>query len=386
MYWAHRAESKLGQKSFFNARLNWRVDRSVIGRASDQPGDGFIFLVDMMPKVADRFEWLEVAEMFTTVPARRIEGAMRAWNGIPGKHSVDFDGFRNGLPRGRPSRVEQRRAADRVIAQVEKKLAKASYQELLEKYGYGTLVVGLPLWFAVPPDDPYRTENAINDFVTRTVLGLEDVRRRVLSRRDCPFRSVIVIWDTTPQALRGWRETRSAAYKDPANASLENPLGASALVELSDVIERGVLASGMPESEAPSMCLHLAVKRHKKVSGKGPYPEFVEVLGKAFRERKENPLGLGGVLKLKVGVTLCKLFCFLRIHGVEGLAQWFARKFSVSHAWRKRAVQRKAWRFYHESRRRGRDFGGPRGREGGDRDRRRSRRRGAVAHGLGGSA
>ena len=186
VYWARCAESKLGRKSFFSMRLNWRADRTVIGRASDDPGDGFISLVDMTPRVADGFEWLEVTEVFTTVHASRIEGAMRAWNGIPDKHGVDFDEFRKSLPRGRPSRVEQRRAADRAIAQIERKLAKASYRELQEKYGYGTLVVGMPLWFAVPPDEPYRPENALDDFMTRTALGLEDVRRRVLRRRDCP--------------------------------------------------------------------------------------------------------------------------------------------------------------------------------------------------------
>ena len=86
--------------------------------------------------------------------------------------------------------------------------SKASYRELREKYGYGTLVVGMPLWFAVPPDEPYRPENALDDFMTRTAVGLEDVRRRLLRRRDCPFRIVIMIWDMTPQALREWREGR----------------------------------------------------------------------------------------------------------------------------------------------------------------------------------
>ena len=386
VYWARCAESKLGRKSFFRMRLNWPADRSAIGRASDDPGDAFIFLVDMTPRVADGFEWLEVTEVFTTVPASVIEGAMRAWNGIPDKRGVEFDEFRNGLPRGRPSRVEQRRAADRAIAQIERKLAKASYRELLDKYGYGTLVVGMPLWFAVPPDDPFRPMNAVDDFMTRMALGLEDVRRRVLRRRDCPFRNVIVIWDTTPQALREWREARSAVYEDSANASMENPLGASVWVDLSDAVERAVSATGTPESEAPSMGLYLDVKTRKKAWGKGPYPEFVEVFGKILRERNEKPLGLGRVLKWKVVVTLWKLLCFLRIHGVDGLERWIARKFSVSHAWRARAARRRTRRFYRESRRRGRNFGGPGGRDGVDGDRRRSRRRGAVAHGLGGSA
>ena len=208
VYWARSAESKLGRKSFVSVKLNWRPDRGDIGRRRDEPGDGFIYLVDMTPEVQEQFEWLEVTEVFTTVPASQIEGAMRAWNGIPDKQGVDFDEFRNGLPRRRPSRVEQRRAADRALAQIERKLAKASYRELLDKYGYGTLVVGMPLWFAVPADEPFRPLNAVDDFMTRTALGLEDVRRRVLRRRDCPFRNVIVIWDTTPQALREWQEAR----------------------------------------------------------------------------------------------------------------------------------------------------------------------------------
>ena len=154
VYWARRAVSKSGRKSFVSMNLNWWADRTEIGRRRDEPGDGFIYLVDMTPRVDEGFEWLEVTEVFTTVPASKIEGAMRAWNGIPDKHPVDFDQFRKDLRRGRPSRVEQRGAADQVIAQIETKLAKASYHELLEKYGYGTLVVGMPLWFAVPPGRP----------------------------------------------------------------------------------------------------------------------------------------------------------------------------------------------------------------------------------------
>ena len=80
----------------------------------------------MMPKVEERFEWVEVTEVFTMVAASQIESAMRAWNGIPDKQPVDFDAFRKVVPRGRPSRMEQRRAADRVIEQVDRKLAKAT--------------------------------------------------------------------------------------------------------------------------------------------------------------------------------------------------------------------------------------------------------------------
>ena len=249
--------------------------------------------------------------MFTTVPASQIEGAMRAWNGISDKHPVDFVEFRRGLPRGRPLRVEQRRAADRVIAQIERKLAKASYQELLERYGYGTLVVGMPLWFAVPPDDPFRAENAIDDFMTRTELGLEDVTRRVLRRRDCPFRKVVVVWDTTPQALREWRKGRSSEYGDAANASLENPMGVALWGALSDGLENAISKTGTPESEAPSMSLHLDMKTNKKASGTGPYPELVEAFGEVLRRGERASCGALASLEIegRSDAVEAALFC-----------------------------------------------------------------------------
>ena len=382
VYWAHRAESELGRKAF--VRMNWKADRSEIGRGKDDPGDGFIYSVDMTSR-EERFEWLEVTEVFTTVPASQIEGAMRAWNEIPDRHPVDFNAFRKDVRRGRPSRMEQRKAADRVIEQVERKLAKVSYEELMEKYGYGTLVVGMPLWFAVPPDDPFRAENALDDFMTRTALGLEETRRRVLRKLDCPFRNVVVIWDTSPQALRAWGSERSAEYADPANASLGNPLEASVWAALSDAAEEAVSGTGIPESEAPSVSLHLDVKTRKKTSGKGPYPKFVEAFGEVVREREKKRMGQRTVLKWKIAVALFKLLCFVRLHGLDGLERlerWIARKLSVPYAWRVRVARRRARRFYRESRRRGRDFGRPRNfdRVGGRQ--RRSRARGAAPHGL----
>ena len=354
VYWARRAESKSGRNRSVNATLNWRLDRSAIGRRGDEPGDGFIYLVRMTPQVEERFEWIEVTEVFTTVQASRIEAAMRAWNGIPDKQPLDFEGFRKNLRQGRPSRTEQRSAADRVIAQIERKLVKASYRELLEKYGYGTLVVGMPLWFAVRPDDPCRLASAIDDFMTRTALGLEDVKRRLLRRRDCPFRKVIVVWDTTPQALREWRDGRSSEYEDAGNASLENPMGVGLVGALSDGLEKGISKTRIPESQAPSMGLRLDTETVKRVSGKGPYPELVVAFGEVLREGDEHRVGRWPPLKSKLALALLKLLCFVRIHGLEGLERRVVRRLSVSHAWRKVASRR----LYRESRRRGRAFAG----------------------------
>ena len=332
VYWARRTKSKLGRKSLVNMTLSWQPARAHIGRRSDDPGDGFVYLVSLTPPVEARFEWLEVTEVFTTVPASRIEGAMRAWNGIPDRRPVNFEEFREGLRLERPSRTEQRSAADQVIGKVRAKLAKASYRGLLEKYGYGTLVVGMPLWFAVPPDDPHRVENAIDDFITRTKLGLEEIRREVLRRHDCPFRKVIVIWDTTPKALRQWRENRSAQYEDAADASLENPLGASLWGTMLDGLEEGMSKTATPQSKATSMSLYVYAETSKKALGKGPYPEFVKVLSDLLIQRNERPLGRWEALKSKLALALCKVLCFVRIHGVEGLERWVTRKLSVSHA------------------------------------------------------
>lgn len=358
MYWLRRAESKPGGKSFINLHLFGWVERETLDRRRDEPGDGFLYLASMKPKPEDSFEWLEVTEVFTTVPALLIEGAMEAWHGIPGKRAVNFEEFLAAVPRGRPARVEQRRAADGVISQIEKKLAKSSYRELREKYGYGTLVVGLPLWFAVPPDEPYRAENSVDDFMTRTSVALEEIRKGVLERPACPFRKVIVIWDTTPEALRSWHQRRSSAYDEAASASLNNPLGASFVGSLSDALEKAVSKTATPECEAPSMCLHLSETTRKKASGTGPYPELVTVLGKALRERGGDTEGPMQRLNSKAVLTLWRLLCFARIRGVEGLVRWFLRRFSVSHAVRARAVRRRAVLLYRESRRRGQVFRG----------------------------
>ena len=109
---------------------------------------------------------------------------MRAWNNIPGNPTADFNEFRGLLQKDRPPRIKQRIAADKVIEAIKRKLAKSSYQELLQRHGYGTLVVGLPLWFATPPNDPYRAENAVDDFMARVGIGLLEIKRTELRKKE----------------------------------------------------------------------------------------------------------------------------------------------------------------------------------------------------------
>ena len=105
VYWLRCAELMSGREPFINARLHGWMERRTLGRRSDEAGDGFVYLARMMPKPEGSFEWLEVTEVFTIVPARLVEGAMEAWHGIPSQREVDFEEFLAAVPRGRPSRV-----------------------------------------------------------------------------------------------------------------------------------------------------------------------------------------------------------------------------------------------------------------------------------------
>ena len=351
VYWANRAESKLGSKSFLKMGLTWRPDRGSLGRKADHPGDGFLLKTVMYPKHVERFEWIEVTEVFPNVTAKDINDAMKAWNGIPNKRPVDFHEFRKSLNKERPSRAEQRKAADKTIQQIERKLAKASYRELMEKYGYGTLVVGLPLWFATFPDDPWRVKNALDDFFTRTALGLEDLQRKILRRSDCPFRQIIVVWDTSLEALQEWEEKKSSEYEDAANTSLENPVSAAKLGSIfSQTLNKVVPDLGLEESDIPSFSLKIKVQTRKKKRGKGPYPKLVTLLGKIANERKNESYEIIDKLKLWLTQVLCQLLCFVRIHGFGGLERRILRKISIPHVLKVWVARQRTRSLYMESR------------------------------------
>ena len=350
VYWAEKTESKQDHTSFIYMGLTWRPDRKIFGRKADLPGDGFLLKTAMYPKHDERFEWIEVTEVFTSVPAKQINDAMKAWNGILKKRPVDFSEFRKSLNKERPSRAEQRKAADKTIQQIERKLAKASYRELMEKYGYGTLVAGLPLWFATFPDDPWRVKNALDDFFTRTALGLEDLERKILRRSDCPFRQIIVVWDTSPEALQEWDEKKSSEYEDAANTSLENPVGAAKFGPiLSEALKKAVPKLGLEESDLPSFSLNITVQTGKNKMGKGPYPELIALHREIADKSKDKSYKIIDKLKLWLTQVLCQLLCFVRIHGFGGLERRIMRKISIPHTWKVWVARQRTRSLYMES-------------------------------------
>ena len=235
------------------------------------------------------------------------------------------------------------------MEQIRKKLAKGSYRELAERYGYGTLVVGMPLWFASPPDDPFRPANVLDDFMTRTIAGLDELKRTELRNAACPFRRVIVTWDTTPEAMDEWRQGRSAHYDDVANASLHNLVPGAKLM---DWVSALLSETGLPENEMPSRNLRVAVRVKKRRTGSGPYPELVRILGELAREWEARSDKIGERVRRSIQLTLYKVLWFRKLHGTRGLRAWIARRLSLRHAWRMRAARRRARRLYRESERR----------------------------------
>ena len=118
VYWLRDVAPLDAAKSTLKMSLSWQPDRRELGRRADLPGDGFVYVVRMFPRPEASFEWFEVTEIFTTVPPAQVNAAMRARNGIASKHFVDFDNFLGTLRKGRPSRLQQRKAADAIIAQI----------------------------------------------------------------------------------------------------------------------------------------------------------------------------------------------------------------------------------------------------------------------------
>ena len=224
----------------FEIAMPRTIERAELGRNRNEPGDGFRYVFRSGTEgTGGRTEWFEVTEVFEGVEAKDIEAFMRLENGGEGYPGFDPVEFARGLNFGMPSRAAQRRAADKVIAAVERKLARSSYESLWRTYGYGTLIVALPVWFATYPLDPQRVENVIDDFTTRVLIGLEPHARRLRKRR-CPFWRIVVVWKGSTESIQEWdRKVRWDTYRDPLYSSMEDlPVRGGAVTLLPELVAR----------------------------------------------------------------------------------------------------------------------------------------------------
>ena len=141
-YWIRNAEGA-GIKGGIGISISvpWWIERHELGRNRNEPGDGFRYVYrGGTSGMESRAEWFEVTEVFEGVEAKDVEAFMRVNNGGTAGFEFDPDRFVTGLEMGTPGRAAQRRAADKVIAAVEKKVSKASYEGMWRRHGYGTLI------------------------------------------------------------------------------------------------------------------------------------------------------------------------------------------------------------------------------------------------------
>ena len=157
-FWIEQAQDEgAGPKSWTQFEFIWSYPfgRQDVGKNRNQPGDGFRYVFRSgLAGSEGRAEWSEVTEVFEGVDPKDIEAFMRTENGLPTYSGFSPHCFLSNLNLGIPRRAAQRRAADKVIEAVDKKVRKSSYINMPKEHGYGTLIVGLPLWFAPPPKEP----------------------------------------------------------------------------------------------------------------------------------------------------------------------------------------------------------------------------------------
>ena len=359
-YWI-RNEGDAGTASgiwtFGMSMPRW-IKRHELGRNRDEPGDGFRYLYRRgTDGMGSRVEWFEVTEVCEGVEAKDVEAFMRVNNGGTAGFDFDPDRFVRGLEMGTPGRAAQRRAADKVIAAVEKKVSKTSYEGMSRKHGYGTLIVGLPLWFATIPADPLRAENVIDDFMTRVGIGLKPFERQ-LKKKSCPFWRIVVAWVPSLERAREWHGTaRYEVYDDPAYRRIGGlPVKRESVTPLLLKL-MGELESARADGEkVGGLRLSIAVASPKKRGDEAhlQLPPAVETLRRALdgdgkRRDRENPLDR---VKWRAMQRAMEVLCFLRAYGVAGLERWASAKLSPRRRITQLAIRRRALRLYRASLRR----------------------------------
>ena len=363
-YWIDQAadagsDAKTSTK--FEVSFPRQIERAELGRNRNEPGDGFRYVFRSgTTGTGGRTEWFEVTEVFEGVDAKDIEAFMRVENGGRGYPGFDPRGFLRGLHMGMPTRAAQRRAADKVIAAVADKLVRPSYAGLFRTHGYGTLVVGLPVWCASPPVDPLRAENVVDDFTTRVGIGLEPYVRQ-LRRRSCPFWRIVVIWRASLESMREWsRKARRDLYGDPAyNRMGDLEVRGGLMAMLVRVLER--TNQELPAGEGPrELTLHVASAGTSKRGQKQHLrlPPAVTEIARALDDVSESrEWNIWTWIKWHAWVRFLTVVCFVRTYGLRGLERWVAARLSpyrwIAHV----ALRRRAQRLYWASRARQRGRG-----------------------------
>ena len=359
-YWIRQAQDagiKKGESwTDVEISMPWPIERHELGRTRDEPGDGFRYVFRGGTSGTEgRTEWFEVTEVFEGVNPRDIKTFMRMENGMQASAGFDRVRFLKELDLTMPSRAAQRRAADAVIRQVERKLSRRSYDDLWKPHGYGTLIVGLPLWFATAPLNPLRVENVIDNFETRVRVGLEPYARQ-LRKKTCPFWRIVVVWNGSIESMEQWYESaRLDVYDDPAWRQLKNlPIRVESMTPTLLTVLRKIEAYRQDGGQSGGLKRHVVLARPNKLGNETSVrlppalAQWKRILGehKALGRQK-----LHERLKWQAKSRVLHLVCFLRAFGWNGLERWVAARLSPDQRISRWVMRRKASRFYRASRR-----------------------------------
>ena len=313
-----------------------------LGRTLDDPGDAF-FDLGMSSRHVDALvtvrTWVEVTEVFLPGQAPKVNSFIRDYNGLRGKGGIDASEFLESLDLGLPDAPIQRDMAEHVVAAVKSKARKGreggSYRPLVDDYGRGALIVGLPLWFAVVPTAPMEPSSVVDDFASRLLLGLQAIERTVLRREWCPFDSVVVLWNPTLESIDSWAKAADHAfYSNPANVTWHKPISILRVHSLSEAVNQ--TAKDLDEP-APQSRFHVRWDRYSSVDA------VVADQRRRFRRRHEpRPFGPKAQLQIvrmesrtgprnrvfRLGLWLIQLRIFLWLHGRHGLRLWLRKRTS----------------------------------------------------------
>ena len=222
--------SRWNNSQLFNCSGSTELRISDLGRKLDDPGDAFyeLFLSTYRHTIHLR-TWFEVTEVFLPEHARKVKLFIQEYNGLRGKGNINADEFLKSLNLGRPDVCTQLEMVNRVITSIKKKAKKGreegSYKSLVNDYGRGQLIVGLPLWFATYPSDMMDPSTVLTNFSIRLQLALKEIKHSVLRTNWCPFDSVVILWNPTLEAIDEWVKVADIDfYSDLANHSLKSPV------------------------------------------------------------------------------------------------------------------------------------------------------------------
>ena len=237
--------------------------------------------------------------------------------------------------------------ADEVVDAVKEKACKGdeggSYRPLVDDYGRGVLLVGLPLWFAAWPETLTEPERLVEEFVPRVLLGFQEIERSVLRQSWCPFDSVVVIWNPTLESVNSWAVVADGDfYANPANVAWRSPvsfLKASSLAELGKGMRYTVRWDRYASVDAAVANQMRRIRFGREARPFGPKAQLKVV---------PTTSGDWNGWRFRVRLWLLQLLVFVGLNGWTGLRKWVVSRLSPGGYLTRRKMRRRLKRLYGE--------------------------------------